>query len=99
MVAMRGTGISSSKNFISNYTAFVGYKTCDKLLCTSDKDCRNTNKISKQGIPKININMTSPSSILEFGYSPHKRTPVISCQKNWFLTYCKHVYQKMRGVY
>ena len=31
---------------------FVGYETRDKLIVTSGKVCRNTNKISKQGIPK-----------------------------------------------
>ena len=53
---------------------FVGHETSDKLLWSSGKCCRNINTISKQGIPKSNINMTSPSETLGFGCSPHKDT-------------------------
>ena len=42
---------------------FVDYDTCEKLIRTSGKGCRNTNTISKQGIQKINTNMTSLSEI------------------------------------
>ena len=41
-----------SKSFYSNYTEFVGYETCDKLIWTSGEGLRNTNTISKQGIKK-----------------------------------------------
>ena len=40
---------------------FVGYETCDKILWTSDEGFRNTNTISKNGVPKQKLNMTSPS--------------------------------------
>ena len=60
----------SSECFNYNYIEFVGYETCDKLIWTSGKGCRNTNTISKQGIPKININIKSPSAKLGFGCSP-----------------------------
>ena len=46
------------KGFNYNYTYFIGYETCDKLIWTSGEGCRNTNTISKQGIPKINPNKT-----------------------------------------
>ena len=42
---------------------FFGYETCDKLIWTSDEVYINTNAISKQGIQKINMNMTSFSEI------------------------------------
>ena len=51
----------SSKCFNYNYTEFIGYETCDKLIWTSGKGCRKTNLISKQEIPKITINETYPS--------------------------------------
>ena len=52
----------------------LGYETCDKLVWASVEYFINTNTISKQGIPKTNINKTSPSSTLGFGCSPHKGT-------------------------
>ena len=63
-----------SKCFNYNYTEFFGYDTRDKSICTSSEGCRNTNTISKQGIPKINMNMASPSAMLVFGCSPHNDT-------------------------
>ena len=63
-----------SKCFNSNYMDFLGYETCDKLICTSGKGCRSTKTIIKQGIPNININMTYPSAKLGSGCSPHKDT-------------------------
>ena len=51
---------------------FVGYETCEKIMWKSGEGLINTNAISKQGIPKINIKKTSPSSTLGFGCSPHK---------------------------
>ena len=44
--------MNSSKCFNSIYMDFVDYETRDKLIWTSEKGCRNTNTISKQGIPK-----------------------------------------------
>ena len=64
----------SSKRFNFDYIQFVGYETCQKLICTPCDSCRNTNKIRKQGIPKSNINKTFPSSKLGFGCYPHKDT-------------------------
>ena len=64
----------SSKYLISNYTEFVGYDTCDKLICTSGEGSRNTNKISKQGVTQINNNKIFPSWTLGFCRSPHKDT-------------------------
>ena len=64
----------SSKCFNYNHMEFVDYETCDKLIWTVREGCRNTNTISKQGIPKININMTYPSSTLGFGCYPYKDT-------------------------
>ena len=59
---------------------FVGYETRDKLIRTSGKGCRNTNIISKQGIPKSNMNMKYPSATLCFCYSPHKEICDISSE-------------------
>ena len=56
-----------SKGFNSNYMEFVDYETREKLLWTSGEGCRNNNTISKQGIPKINMNMKSPLALLGFG--------------------------------
>ena len=64
----------SSKCSYSIYVKFFGYETCNKLICASGKGCRNKNTISKQGISIINMNMTSLSSTLSFGCSPHKGT-------------------------
>ena len=63
-----------SKGFNSNYVEFVGYETCENLIWTSGKDCRITNTISKQGILKRNMNMTSPSKTLGFGCTLHNDT-------------------------
>ena len=52
----------------------VGYETCEKLIWTPGKGCRNKNEISKLGIPKINMNMTYPLSTLGFGCYPQKET-------------------------
>ena len=41
-----------SKYFNSNYMEFVVYETCDKLIWTSDKGCRNINTIRKEGNEK-----------------------------------------------
>ena len=60
-----------SKYFNSNYLEFFGYETCDKLIWKSDTVFRNKNTIIKQGIPKININNTSPASTFCFGCSPY----------------------------
>ena len=64
----------SSKCFNYNYIEFVGYETCEKLIWKSGEGYRNTHTISKQGIPRSNMNMTSPSSKLDLGCSPHKGT-------------------------
>ena len=53
---------------------FVGDVTRDKLISTSCEGFRNKNIISKEGIPKSNMNITSPSSKLGFGCSLHKET-------------------------
>ena len=53
---------------------FVGYKIWQRLMWTSGEGFKNTNKIIKQGITKININKTSPSSTLDFCWSPHTDT-------------------------
>ena len=53
---------------------FVCYETCAKLIWTTGEGCINTNTISKQGIPKINMNKTYPLSTLGSGCSPHKDT-------------------------
>ena len=63
-----------TKCFNSNYMDFGGYETCDKLIWTSDEGCRNKNTISKQGIPKSNMNKKSPSSTFGFGCSSHNDT-------------------------
>ena len=59
-----------SKGFNYNDMEFVGYKLRDKLIWTSGEGFRNTSTISKQGIPKINMNTKSPSATLCFGCSP-----------------------------
>ena len=59
-----------TKGFNSNYKEFVGYETCDKLIFPSGKGFRNTNTISKQVIPRINMNMTYTSVTLGFGPPP-----------------------------
>ena len=64
----------SSEYFNSKYMQFVGCDIHDKFILTSGEGCRNTNKIRKQGITKININMTYPSSTLSFVCCPHKDT-------------------------
>ena len=51
----------SSQFFNFNSMECVGYETCEILIWTSGEGCRNKNSISKQGIPKIIMNMTSPS--------------------------------------
>ena len=51
----------SSQFFNFNSMECVGYETCENLIWTSGEGCRNKNSISKQGIPKIIMNMTSPS--------------------------------------
>ena len=61
---------------------FVGYKTCDKFIWTSGEGSIITNKIRKQGIPKINMNMTYPSETLGFSCYPHKYTYDILSEKN-----------------
>ena len=53
---------------------FVGYETCEKLVCTSGKGVRNTNTIIKEDVTKINTNKIYPSSTLGFGFYPHKDT-------------------------
>ena len=59
---------------------FVGYEKWDKLIWTSGEGFRNKNATKKQDIPKININMTSTSSILGFVCYPHKDTYGISSE-------------------
>ena len=86
----------SSKCFNSNYMEFVVRGTCDKLIFTSDEGFINTHTISKQVIPKINMNMKSPSATLDIGV-PHIRTLVINFQRIWFHTDCKYINQKTRG--
>ena len=81
-----------SKGFKYNHLEFVGYKKCDKLIWTSGKVCRNTNTLIKQGLPKINMNMTSPLEMLGFGCYPHKDTCDILSEM-WFHRYFKHVHQ------
>ena len=83
-----------SKYLNSKYMEFVGYDTCAKLIWISGEGNRNTNAIIKQGIPKINMNMTYPSLTLGFGV-PHTRTLVISCKNIWSHIYCNHIHQKM----
>ena len=41
---------------------FVGFETCEKLMWTSVRGHKNKNKSSKQGIPKSNMDTTSPSA-------------------------------------
>ena len=53
---------------------FVGYEICETLIWTSGEVIRITNKTSKKGSPKTDINNISPSSTLGFGCSPHKDT-------------------------
>ena len=53
---------------------FFGYEICEKLIWTSGEGVRNTNTTRKQGIPKINMNMTSPPLTLVFGCSSHIET-------------------------
>ena len=69
-----------------------------KLICTSDEGCRNTNIIIKQGIPKINMSKTSPSSTLGFGFSPHEDNCDISSE-DFVHKDCMHIHQKMSGMY
>ena len=64
----------SSQYFNYNYMEFAGYESRDKLIVASCKGCRNTNKIRKKGITKVNMNQKSPSSTLGFGCYPHKYT-------------------------
>ena len=64
----------SSKCFNSNYRKFFGYETCENLIWTSGEGFTNTNTIRKQGIPKINMNITSPSSTLGLFCYPPKDT-------------------------
>ena len=80
-----------SKSFNSHYMDFVGDETRVILIWISGKICRNTNAISKQGIPQINMNMTSPSATLGFGFPPI-RALVISCLI-FFHIDCKHIHQ------
>ena len=61
----------SSKYFNSNHMEFVGYGTCDKLIQTSGKGNRITNKMNKQGITKTHTNNIFPTSTLGFGCNPH----------------------------
>ena len=63
-----------SKGFNYNYMSFIGYETCEKLICKPGEGFRNTNTIRKQGIQKSNMNIKSPSESLGFGCSPHKDT-------------------------
>ena len=53
---------------------FVGYDTCEELICTSCDRNRVTNKFIKQVIPKTHINKISPLSTLDFCCYPHKYT-------------------------
>ena len=69
---------------------FVGYDTSDKLIWTSGNGFSNTNTIRKQGISKINMNMTSTSVISGFICSPLKDTCNILF-KILFHRYCKHI--------
>ena len=64
----------SSKGFNYYYMGFFVYETCEKLIWTSDEGCRNKNIIIKQGIPKRNMNMISPSETLGIGCYLHKDT-------------------------
>ena len=63
-----------SKYFCSNFIEFDVYDTCDRLIWISGEISRITNKISKQGIPKTNINKIYNESTLNFGCSPNKYT-------------------------
>ena len=58
----------------SSYMYFVGYETLHKAIWTSGEGCINIDKISKQDIPKSNMNNASPSSTFGFGCSPHTET-------------------------
>ena len=77
---------------------FFGHEKCDKLIWTSGESCINTNTISKQDIKRSNMNITSTSSTLGYGFT-HIRTLVISCHMNWSHTDLNHIHQKTRGVY
>ena len=43
----------SSKGLNYNYMEFVGYETCDKLIWTSGKGIRITNKSTKKEFLKV----------------------------------------------
>ena len=62
----------SSEYFNSKFMDFLGYDTCEKLICTSGVGSIITNKIRKQVIPKTHINKLSPASTSDFDCSPHK---------------------------
>ena len=63
-----GQEVMYSSNFFNSiFTEFFGYETSDKLIWKPGEGFRNKNTISKEGIPKININMTYNSSTLGFG--------------------------------
>ena len=51
----------SSKLLNSKYMEFVGYDIRDKWIWTSGKGFKNTNIISKRGIPNNDMKMISPS--------------------------------------
>ena len=53
---------------------FFAYEKCDKLTWTSNECCRNKYIISKQVIPKSNMNIKYNSPTLGFDCSPHKYT-------------------------
>ena len=73
-----------------------GYEICDKLIWTSVKGCRNINTIIKQGIPKINMSMESPSSTLGFGCSPHKYSCYILSEIYFFTDIASKLVLKKR---
>ena len=68
-----------SKCINPKYIFIFGYETCEKLIWTSGIGCRNKKVIIKQGIPKSKMNMISH----------------LYCQKIWFHTYCRNIYQKI----
>ena len=70
----------------------VGYETIDKSIWKPDKGFINTDKISKQGITKRNMNMEYTSASLGFGSSPHKDTYDILYESLVYI-YRKHINQ------
>ena len=72
-----------STYFSSKYMDFVSYYTCDKLVCTSGKGNRTTNKVITQGSPK-HLSTKCLFHQHWFLVVPRRRTLVIYIQNIWF---------------